>query len=274
MVSSKKKTELENLKSLIQSHSSIGIVDIHKLPGAQMREIRETLLGKAVIRVTKKKVLQMALKDAGKEKLSDFMENEPALILSNDNAFGVYSFIQEKKSPSKPRPGDIASKDVVIPAGLTEMQAGPALTELKNFGLKVKVEGGKIAIMEDKKVLSAGDEIPAEMAGLINKFGIKPVEIGLNVRCFWSDGMIFGSTILSKSPKVYAEELNMAATHCFNLAYNSGYPIPETLKFNIISASMNAKALALNTGFFVGDLAEEFVKKGAREASALKGRLG
>ena len=48
-----KKEEVKELKSIIDQYDVIGLVDLENIPAKQLQEMRRTLKGKAVIRMSK-----------------------------------------------------------------------------------------------------------------------------------------------------------------------------------------------------------------------------
>ena len=55
-----KKEEVSELKGLIDSYDVVGIVDLLNIPAKQLQEMRKTLKGKAVIRMSKKNLMNQS----------------------------------------------------------------------------------------------------------------------------------------------------------------------------------------------------------------------
>jgi len=100
-------------------------------------------------------------------------------------ATGHYAKIKKNKGSSSAKAGMLAQDDIVIPAGDTGLPPGPALSDLKQAGLKTKIQGPTISIAEDKLVAKKGEAISAGVANALGKLNIKPIKIGLNlVACY------------------------------------------------------------------------------------------
>ena len=87
-VSEVKKKEVMLVKDLISKYRTIGILDLTNLPSPQLQDARKKI--DVNIRVTKKRLLKIALNDVDKgvEKLEDSLEKIiPALILTNNSSF-------------------------------------------------------------------------------------------------------------------------------------------------------------------------------------------
>ena len=63
-----KKEEVKELKDLINKYDVVGLVDLENIPAKQLQEMRKSLLGKAVIRMSKINLINLALEDCNAEK--------------------------------------------------------------------------------------------------------------------------------------------------------------------------------------------------------------
>jgi large subunit ribosomal protein L10 len=78
---------VEDLAKLMNSYKIVGIMNLHKTPASVLQEMKSILNGKAVIKVSKKVLINFALEKAGKQNLKEFVQSYPALILTNDDPF-------------------------------------------------------------------------------------------------------------------------------------------------------------------------------------------
>jgi large subunit ribosomal protein L10 len=246
MVSEKKIQTVKEVKELIKKYPVVGVLDMHKTGGRQLHEIRESLRGKAVIKTVKKNLIKIIFKDAGID-MESCIRNEPALLLSAESPFRVARLIDANKSVGSAKPGDVAKKDIVIKPGPTPLGPGPAIGELQKVGLIVGVEGGKIAVKREKVVAKAGDVITPEVASVLGKLNIQPMEISLNLVAAWEKGMVYKKDVLF-------------------------VPMEEYIG-NIKAAYRNALSLSLKTGFYTKENIKMFVGKAWREMKALSGRV-
>ena len=96
-----KKEEVSELKGLIDSFDVVGIVDLLNIPAKQLQEMRKSLNGKAIIRMSKKNLIDLALEDCNAEKnnivdLSEYMDGQVALIATEMNPFKLYKIFRNK----------------------------------------------------------------------------------------------------------------------------------------------------------------------------------
>lgn len=235
---------VEKLAELIKSYSVTGILNLYKTPASALQKIKRELKDKAIIKVTKKSTLLFALDKVGKSKLKEFVKDYPAIMLSNTDPFRLYLFLQKKKTPAFAKPGDIATKDIEVKAGPTDLPPGPAISSLTKVGIPAKVEAGKIAVAKDKVVCKAGEKISLELASALQLLKIQPMEIGLNVIAFEENGIIYTKEQLFIDEEKVLNDIQLAIQNAFNLSINSGYPTKETIAFMLAKAHMQAKALA------------------------------
>ena len=178
---------------MAKKSSIIAVADLANFPANLFAALRKQLHGKAEIRVSKTRVMKKAFEEAGLKDngLMEKLEGSVAVIFTSMNPFELYAFIKKNKGDAPAKEGMLAPNDITIPAGDTGLPPGPALSDLKAAGLKVKVEGPSIQVTEDKVVTKAGEEINAAVAGTLAKLDIKPIKIGLNLTAAMENGQVF-----------------------------------------------------------------------------------
>lgn len=235
---------VEEFSELIRNYPVIGIINLYKTPASALQKIKKELRGKAVIKVAKKSILLLALEKAGKTNLKQFVTDYPGLMLANINPFKLYLFLQKKKTSAIAKPGDIATKDIEVKAGPTDLLPGPAISTLTKVKLAAKVEAGKIAVMRDKVVLKAGEKVSLELASALQLLKMEPMEIGLNVVVIDENGVVYNRDQLFVDEEKLLNDIQLAIHNAFNLSINAEIPTKETIGFMLVKAQMQAKQLA------------------------------
>ena len=241
-----KQSRVKEIQDLVNKHKVIGIVDMENLPALQFMRMTRQLRGKAKIFMVKKRLIRIAFKNVKKEKFDHFvdsMKGMPALIVSNEDPFKLYKEINKSKSSAAAKPGQIAPKDLVAPAGPTPFAPGPIIGELGQLGIKTGVEGGKVAIKEDKVLAKEGSVISDKAASLLAKLGVEPMEIGLNVLAIYDNGMIYTKDVLGIDEEQVLAELKQVAWESLAVALEIGYITKDTIQPLIIKAVREASAL-------------------------------
>lgn len=242
-----KMKNVEELAKIIKSSPVIGILDLYKMPSAPLQKIKKELYGKAIIKTAKKSLVKMALLKAEKKQLENFLEGQPALLLTETNPFVLSKMLQKNKSPAAAKAGDVAKKDIVVKAGPTDIPPGPAISTLAKVKIPAKVEAGRIAVVKDHVVCKAGEKVSQEAAAALNLLKIEPMEIGLKLVAAYEKGAIYTKDVLLIDEEKTLADIAKAAQQAFNLAINSGYPTKQTISFMLMKAFMNAKALNLES---------------------------
>jgi len=232
-ISERKKKIVRDLGNLMNK-KTILIAKIKNLPCSQLQEIRKKLRGKAEMKIAKKNLIDFALEHAKNPSLKDlenYVKEDSALLFSDDDAFELSAFLSENKSPSKAKAGQIAVEDIKVEAGPTELMPGPDISVLSSVGLKVKIEGGKIAIQDSKVLVKKGETVSAQISAILAKLNVTPFKIGLEPEVAFSEGKIYVGIKVNKE-----EELNnlknsfgKAIAFAVSLDYLTGESLPFVL---------------------------------------------
>jgi len=245
-VSEKKKKAVLDLSKLLKEKKTFLIASIKNIPGSQFQEIVKKLRGKAIVKVPKKNIIIKAL-DSSKEeeikKVKESITNDFALLFSDVNCFELAIDLIRKKSPAKAKVGQIASEDIEIPAGPTDLVPGPAISELSSLGIQIQIEGGKITIRAPKVIAKKGTKITQSAADMMNKLDIKPFTIGfIPVAAFDNESKTFYPE-MNLNPEKTLDDLKETYGRALPFAVQIGYTTPETITFLIGKAERHAIAL-------------------------------
>jgi len=245
-VTAEKKKVVKELTELIKKKRTILVASIKNIPTSQVQEIVKKLRGKAVVKVPKKNLMFKALNDSGDAKAKEIEEkinDSVAIMFSDMDCFDLAAELVRNKIPAKAKPGQEAPEDIEIPAGPTELVPGPAISELGALGIQVQIDKGKITIKAPKIVAEKGKKISQGAADVMAKLDIKPFSISLVPLAGYD----------SEEKKVYLNieidrekaiaELKKLFSKALPFAVDIGYPSSDTIKFILLKASMNAKAL-------------------------------
>ena len=245
-----KREVVGELGEMLTSHPVVGVLDISGLPAAQLQRMKRSLMGQAEIKVVKKTLLSLALegvaeRDPKLAELARYMEGQPALILTGMSPFKLSGILKASKTTAPAKPGAPAPRDILIPAGETDLAPGPVVGELQRAGVKAKIMAGKVVVLEDCVVVKQGGVIPPEVAGVLSRLGIEPLELGLKLRAAYEAGMVYPAEVLTIDERVVAEQLKLGAASAVNLAVNISYPTGLTIRVMIARAAAEARNLAL-----------------------------
>ncbi len=274
-----KKETVDDLTEQIKQYPVIGIVDMSELPARQFQQIRQKLRDQASIIVTKNTLLDIIFDRAAENnpklvELKGQIRGQSGVILSKINPFKLNKFLKENKVNASARPGSKSPRDIVIPAGDTDLPPGPAVGELQRVGLKARIQAGKVVVLEDHKIVKEGDVITKEISDTLAKFGIMPLELGLKLRAAFEDGLLFTASVLSIDEKQVLAEVQGAGSSAFNLAFNITYPTKSNVGLFLSQATFFSKNLAINARVTVKGVMPELLSIAQSEMLALARVIG
>ncbi len=95
-----KKDEIEDIKRLITSHSSVGIVGIHGIPSNQLQLMRKSLRGIADLKMCRNSLIDRALAESSDEvkQINKYVEDQTALLFTNENPFKLFKILDKGKT--------------------------------------------------------------------------------------------------------------------------------------------------------------------------------
>ena len=245
-VSGKKKAVVKELAELAEKNRTMLISSALNIPSALFQKIRRSLRGKAEIRIVKKNLGIKALEESKKHELKEmkkYVEASSAFIFSSLDPYELAAIFTENKQPAFAKAGQIAPHDLIIEKGPTDLPAGPAISELSGAGLKVGVEGGKIAVKEAKTLVKQGNVIPKAAADVLQKLEVMPftIEIGILAAYDSNDKKIYTNIVIDREG--FLQKLKGTYSSAFNLAVNMGYACKETIAKLLERAEREAIAL-------------------------------
>ncbi|ASJ10157.1 acidic ribosomal protein P0 [Thermococcus sp. P6] len=266
-----KKKEVEELADIIKRYPVIALVDVAGVPAYPLSKMRENLRGKALLRVSRNTLIELAIKRAAQElndpdleKLIDHIEGGAGILATEMNPFKLYKLLEESKTPAAAKPGVPVPRDVVIPAGPTPISPGPLVGEMQALGIPARIEKGKVSIQKDYTVLKAGEVITEQLARILNALGIEPLEVGLNLLAAYEDGVVYTPDVLAIDEEEYINMLQQAYMHAFNLSVNTAYPTKQTIEAIIQKAFLGAKNVAVEAGYITPETVEDIFGRALR----------
>jgi large subunit ribosomal protein L10 len=273
MVRQDKKDDVEFIVNKISNAKTVAVVDLHSLPARQLHSVRKKLKGKADFIVKKTSLIKRALKKTGKTQIIDLIESEKAIVISDLDAFSLYKQLCSGPLKVNAKPGQVAPSDIVVPAGETTLPPGPALSEFKQAGLDARIQAGKIVIAKDGIVAKKGEKISPIVAGVLQKLGIKPFELKVNVPAILKGDLLYQKDVLDINEEEFMKDVAIAASSAFNLSVEIAYPTSQNISRLLGKAHLESKALAVEIGFITPETLSAILGKAMREANALKAKV-
>ncbi|MBD3361641.1 50S ribosomal protein L10 [Candidatus Woesearchaeota archaeon] len=274
----RKKDVFKHVVDLAKQYPIIGVVDMANLPTPQLQRMRAQLRGTVDIFMAKKRVIKKAIESIkdipGIQEINPYLEKtQPAMLFTKENPFTLFKTLKKNKSKAPAKGGQIAPKDIIVPAGPTPFAPGPVIGELGALGIKSGVEGGKISIKDDTTVCKEGEVISEKLASILTRLGIEPMEIGLDLKAVYENGTIYTKQVLDIDEEQFMNNLMTAATEAYNLAIEASYASADTSEELLKKAAREAKAVAKEGKIMCDLVAKEMIEQAEKEMLAVKGQM-
>lgn len=269
----KKRMMYQELQELPKAYNVIALSKMTKVRASQLMLIRKKFRNEIRIRIIKNKIAKRAFEHvknvAGLENLSNELEGQCALMFTNISPFKLNLMFSQNKVLLPAKGGDIAPREIVVPAGNTGIAPGPVLSEFKVANVATRIDQGTIWVNKDTVVAKPGDVISQQLASLLSKLNIKPIEAGIAVNFAIAEGLLFKEQDLKLDVQAYRDELVRSFQEALALATEAGYMTPETVKPLLVKAEQQAKSLAAEAGYLTPDTAEFVLPRAQTKAQAV-----
>ena len=253
----KKRMLYQELQELPGTYDVIALSKMSKVRATQLMTIRKKFRNEIRIRVIKNRVAQRAFEKLnnrpGLDYLSKELEGQCALLFTNISPFKLNLIFDKNKVFLPAKGGDIATKDIIIPAGNTGISPGPVLSEFKEANVSTKIDQGTIWVGKDTVVVRAGSIISQKLASLMSKLNIKPIEAGISISLAIAEGLVLKENDLKINLAEYREEFARSFHEAVSLAIETSYSTVETITHLLVRAYQNATALATDSGYLSPD---------------------
>jgi large subunit ribosomal protein L10 len=270
--------EVEELTKIISDHPIIGIAEIGNIPAPQMQQMRENLREKLLIRSSKNTLIFKALDNAQKNKkniteLKNVVTGQTALIVTDLNPFQLFNQLKETRTKAPAKGGEHASEDILVKQGDTPFKPGPIVGELQQVGIPAAIQGGKVIIKKDKVVVKKGDIIPTNVAQMLTRLEIYPIELSISLQGCYEDGFVFKPEVLDIDIDQYLEQIKLASSHAFNLAIETSWVTTNTVQPLIMKAYQQAFNLAIDRGIINKETVKQVIVRAHRSMVSIASKV-
>ena len=273
-----KKESLEQLQGLMSKYPVIAAADLTKVRSSQIHELRKRLRDRVTMVVAKNNLLRKSVElgDFKEAKLGEFVKDltgSNILLFSALNPYSLIILLDKSKVRVPAKAGDIATNEIMIPAGNTGLPPGPVISEFGEIRVRTRIEGGSIWIASDSVVARKGDTITAKMASVLSKLGLKPMEAGLTLVVAFDNGTILRGGDLALDLPSYKNDLITAINDALNLSTEAGYVTVENAPRILVKGFREALALAGEAAFLEEGTTEYVLKRALANATALDKKI-
>ncbi len=258
--------EVEKISNLLASQKIVGIAEVGGIPAPQLQKMRENIRNKVQIRCAKNSLILRALDEADKKVkgingLKKEIKGQAAIITTDMNPFKLFQEIKTTRTMAPAKGGETATHDIEVKMGDTPFKPGPVVGELQKVGIPAAIQEGKVVIRTNKVVVPAGDKISTDLAQMLTRLEIFPIEIGMNLNAVFADGTIYKPDVLDIDMDKFIIQLQQASSNAFSLALETAWPTKSTIRHLLHKAYNNAFALALGKNIYTKDTIKQLLSK-------------
>lgn len=272
-----KKEEVKELTNLFTKNRVVGIIEVGGIPAPQMQQMRKNLQGSATVRSAKNNLILRALDEAEKSTkgvsgLKDHVKGQSAIIATEMNPFKLFSKLKESRTMAPAKGGEKAAHNIEVKSGETPFKPGPIVGELQKAGIPAAIIEGKVVVKTDKVVVPQGERIPTDVAQMLTRLEIFPIEIGMTLNGVFENGEIFSPEVLDINIDEFFGRIRQASINVLNLAITAGWTTKQTIQPLLMKAHNDAFTIALEMGIINKETVKYLISKANNQMLALKNK--
>jgi large subunit ribosomal protein L10 len=286
-----KKDEVDRLAKLLTDHPVVAVAEVSGIPAPQMQQMRSSLRGNVAVVGSKNRLLAIAIEQASKERpgleaLAAKLHGQSVLLATKQNPFKLFKSLKAGASMAPLKGGQTSPVDVHVPKGGTPFGPGPIVGELQKVGIPAKIEAGKVVIQKDVTPVKAGQVVSPELASMLAKLEIRPIELKIDLKAAFEGDTMFAPEALAIDEDVILGQLALAVRTANEVSLQTGWITEQTADALLGRAYKQAVALILEKGLEVDEAVKQTVtedyakilasigKKESDLTDDLKARLG
>jgi len=266
---------VDALTETVLARPITAVVGLRGVPAAALQSMRRGLrMRDHPITVAPNSAIRHALEKAAAKRpalapLLEHVQDQTAVLSTEGNPFSLFQEFLRTRSPTPARGGEVAPADIFVPAGTTSFKPGPIVGELQHAGFPAAIEKGKVVLKKDTTIVRAGQTISREVAGMLTRLEVYPLEVGLTLRALVDGTTFYPPEVLSVDLDERRADLSRAARVALGLTVELGYPTPQSVPFLLAKAHRRALGVALAAGYPTPETIEPLFATAMREAAAV-----
>jgi large subunit ribosomal protein L10 len=265
---------VESASKELKSYKTIGIMPVGNIPDRLLQLSKNRMRSSIKVVMGRKNLLIKILESDSRSKdLVKYIEGTSAIVMSNKDPFELYGEFKSNSLKLAAKPNQKAPSDILISSGETTLQPGQAVTELKQAGIDVQIQKGKVVIAKDKKV-KEGEVITTGLSKALHTLGIKPIVASITPAVIFSDGTLFTQKVLSITPEGLSKDIAKALGEAIAISYAANIVNSFTIKSMLLKAYSSAMHLGIEYKLYDKGIVEKLLGAAALQAASLNAGTG
>lgn len=274
MLKAQKVEYVKKLQKEVASYKTAAVMPIDGVPDRLLQKVRNELKPDSHLIITRKTLLVRAL---GEEKLAHLeksMGKNFALVLSNREPFELYKTINSNKLRLGAKPNQVAMSDITVEPGDTSIAPGQTVTELKNAGIDVQIQKGKVVIAKRKVLVEKGKKISGAVANALKILEIKPFEVAPRLSVALSGNLLFSEVALRIDRDFVVGEMLKNFAEAYAVSLEAGIVNEYNANVFVLRGYRGAVALGLEARIMEPEIVKMLMANAAMQASGLADKTG
>jgi len=249
----KKAAYFEKFVSVFEKHSRVLIVQCDNIGSAHMQKIRKQLRGRATVLMGKNTMMRKAIRNNIERNpkwlgLLPVIVGNIGLVFTEGDLGEVRDVLTALRVPAGAKIGIIAPQDVLIPKGQTTLE--PTKTSfLQALNIASKINKGTIEILQDVKLIKAGDKVGTSEAQLLQMLDIRPFTYGLTVLAVYDNGAVYSSEVLDLKDSDLLARFAAGVANVAALSLGVGAASLAAFPHAVLNAYKNVQAVSVGTDY-------------------------
>merc|ERR1712109_125493 len=251
------------------------MVGVDNVGSKQMQKIRIALRGHAEVLMGKNTMMRKAIRghlenNPALEKLLPHIKGNVGFVFTKEDLTEIRQIILDNKVAAPAKAGAIAPIPVMVAPQNTGM--GPEKTSFfQALNIPTKISKGTIEILNEVKLLAAGDKVGASEATLLNMLNVSPFTYGLMIEQVYDSGTVFEPSILDITDDDLRKRFMEGVVNLACVSLAIGYPTVASAPHSIANGFKNLLAVAAVTEieFKEAETIKEYLKDPSKFAAAV-----
>ncbi|MGC8568127.1 MAG: 50S ribosomal protein L10 [Candidatus Micrarchaeia archaeon] len=255
---------VEKIGEDLKKYNTIALVPISNIPDSLLQSSRNKLRSKAKIIMARKSLLKRALMQNEKtKKLAEMITEPSVLVLANENPMELNNMLKENSIKRWAKPGQTSEIDIKISAGETSIPPGQTVTELKNAGIDVQIQKGKVVIAKDKIVIEKGKQVTKDAAKILRILDIAPFRSAIAPYAVSDGRLVYTKEVLSINKEYVENSIRNIFGRAYLLSLGCEIINKYTIKPLLSKAYMNALSLGVERNIYDTGVIEKILERAA-----------
>ncbi len=261
-------------KKALKSYKAVGVVQLSGVPDRLLQRVKNDMRANTIFIMGRKSLLSKILEsDDVMKVLADSLTSTSAIVLSNDDPFELYGKFKSSSIRLGAKPGQAAPDDIFVSAGETSVQPGQTVTELKNAGIDVKIDKGKVVISKDKVLVKKGDIVTVPVAKALHTLDIFPFSASIDPVSIISNGILFGRKALGITRESTELDISRSFRSALAICVKTGIVNSYTINSLLAKAYNSAMFLGVEAKMLDSGIVDRLLARAALQAAALGAKV-